>query len=515
MPLVSRRRKPRIRFRTRLQIKEPGADRAIDARGLDLSQGGMGVRASGVCAVGSDVVCELQVDGEALSLPGVVAWATAPDAPEPVVNRQRRPTQGLFRLGNEMEGAGNGASTERPDTKTLVRLGGESALSEPQGDPGAVAPLDAAMGIRFETLVAEQAQVLEDLVRDGEPITSPLQVWFSGLAEPIAARAEASAEGIRLRTALPFLALDSEVRFRLGSDEEQYGRVVRVELSTDASHRVPRIEVAIAPEPETGEPREPGAAPPRSTQSVLPARASRQTPGARLLPGLAILALGAGIGAASTLIGLSPPVRHALAGLSQHSTALHRADRPAAAAPVTLAVPPQDPPAQQESVAQAETPPSAVLDIQPDRIPPTDGTEPAPTALAERQVPKGGSTTEPAALTATRVPPSEAAVTAPETGLSAPQVQVLGGATRIFIPAQGSDTDISRYELSSPGVVVNLPHAHARIPLLDYPIYRGIVRRLWLREHRDGVQVRIVWRPGPAHCKVVFDEHGITLTVRP
>src|SRR5215510_10780753 len=100
---LSRRRLPRFRYRAALRITDASAGRAVEATCFDLSTGGIGVRASGVYAVGSDVVCELDVDGRKLALPGVVAWSEPPPAEEsaePAKTRDvRRITQGLFQLG--------------------------------------------------------------------------------------------------------------------------------------------------------------------------------------------------------------------------------------------------------------------------------------------------------------------------------------------------------------------------------------------------------------------------------
>lgn len=502
MNALSRRRQPRIRYRAPLRIKSLRTANAIEATCLDLSQGGMRVRAPALCGVGTNVVCELEVEERRLSLPGVVAWTDPPHAP----NNGAEPS--------ELQAS---AKTERPDTKTQIRLGtdssepevgkrsgrnhtqglyrlGEAAYSEP-APANAKAP-EAAMGIRFETLSDAHAKLLSDLVRDGEPITSAVQLWFSGLAEPIRAQAHAHAAAISVRAQLPFLALDSAVRIGVAPDgEEQQGWIRSVELVTTSVERVPRLEIEIALENAAGHALASGR---ERTSGSHRAQASQpKGRGARAWLLLATLASGAGLGAVATWFLVARPVREAAT----------RAD-PELHMPAPLFAARR---ANSERAPTQAAAPGALADtLAPAALTPA----PTSAAMAPPIQLAAATQAEASAPSAPEPEPAQPAAEPQPPLLAAPEVTVTDRETRIFVPMDGSDTDISRYELSSPGLVVNLPHAHAQIALEDYPIYRGLVRRVWLREHRKGVQVRVVWRQSPIRSKVIFDDHGLTLRFR-
>jgi hypothetical protein len=557
MTALSRRRQPRIRFRAPLRLKNAHTAHAVDATCLDLSQGGMRVQAPAICAVGTSVLCELQVEDRQLSLPGVVAWTDPPAAPSNGANGQRDPETdaALYETSTdagllETEDYAHG---ERADTKTLVRLGGDAAdpvvvtrparrqtqglyrlgssappapgeIVEPEPGPE---PRDAAIGIRFETLSQAHAQLLGNLIRDGERLTSPVHVWFSGLADPIRARAETSATTLQVRAPLPFLALDSSVRIGVDPDsEEQQGRIRSVELVTAPGEIVPRLEIRIAlasaGEDTAGAPDERPGNNARSSQPIPPSSASA------LGFLLAALIAGAGLGGAGTWFMVARPAREAAAK-----------DGPGLRPPAQRFAGPhvmsQAPSAiEAEKVAPSTTQPAAASVGLRENATLAANTATAVQPASARE-PAEPSAEQPATAAPDSVPvpevaradtqltkPAPAPALAPATGatpevlppLAAPEITIKGHETRIFVPMDGNDEDISRYELTSPGLVVSLPHAHPHIAFEDYPIYQGLVRRVWLRPHGEGAQVRVVWRQAPVHSKVIFDDRGLTIALR-
>jgi hypothetical protein len=95
-----------------------------------------------------------------------------------------------------------------------------------------------------------------------------------------------------------------------------------------------------------------------------------------------------------------------------------------------------------------------------------------------------------------------------------PGVEVHGDETRVFVPVRGTAEGMTVYDLSSPGVVVNLPHGTARLPLENFGVHRGLVSRVWLRKGRSGVQVRVIFRRR-ARYETDFGDGGLTVSVTP
>src|SRR5688500_6202856 len=96
MSLGGQRQHPRVQLDTAVRVRRGCDGPWLNARALDLSEGGVRLQVHEGMPVGSEVRCSLPLlgaRGSDLELPGTVAW---------------------------IEG-----SDERPDTKTLVRLGNE------------------------------------------------------------------------------------------------------------------------------------------------------------------------------------------------------------------------------------------------------------------------------------------------------------------------------------------------------------------------------------------------------
>jgi hypothetical protein len=402
------------------------------------------------------------------------------------------------------------APREREDTKTLVRLGGdrESAPSD-----SAAAPVS-------------QHDVLRDIAQEGDATGNRVQLWFKGLEAPVRARVRISGERIRLETLLPFLELDSEVAIARTEDGARlHARIAQVSLATSAEQPVPRlsVEVAIAPDEAKGQPVagavdavSPSAE--AAADATVPTSAPRTwsasepasgTQGSRVLPWIAAFVLGAVGGAAGTGAWLAPWLRAPFAAPAHRHDVEHasldgaRASEPAAvaeavAAPVAavpVPVPVQVPsPAPEPLLPEADELAAAPAAADPEAA---AVAEAAPEASPERSA----------------APSEPAAEPAPARGL---EIESANGRTEIFIPMQGSGEGMQRYALTTPGVSFTLPHAQATIAVSNYLIeHRPLVRRVWLREHEGGVQVRIILPRESIQDEARFDADGLHIVLRP
>jgi hypothetical protein len=453
------RRVPRVRCRAEVRISEPGSSRTTDATCVDLSAGGIGVNTGAARPVGSRVLCRLHIEGQTLDLPGVVAWA---------------------------RGRGSAASArgERHDTKTLVRLGSDdaAAIEAQAGEPAVAesAERDASMGIAFEALAEAQAQALAALIRASDPLTSTVELKFAGLDTRVKARAEASAEGLRLRAALPFLELDSKLTVSFAGDgQTREGRIARVELDGTNEQRVPQliVHVALVPEAEAAD------------ASASPTSAPEREQGApNALDEAAVARFAQTVALVALLASAGVPAAWLLTARSAQGVAMHAAKLAPASPSRPIAT---------EHAPQAPEPAAAAATVaQPASGPMVPAFPPA----AAPATPSAPSAPLPVAAPAAAVPPP-----------TAPQVTIVGAQTRVFVPMDGSAEGLHAYHLSSPGAVLSLPQAHARIRLADYPIYQGVVRRVWLRPYQSGVQVRVVWRNAAVRYELEFTDSGLTI----
>jgi hypothetical protein len=72
-------------------------------------------------------------------------------------------------------------------------------------------------------------------------------------------------------------------------------------------------------------------------------------------------------------------------------------------------------------------------------------------------------------------------------------VSTLGRVTRVRIPIAGSSEGMRVYDLSSPGLTVNLPAATSPVRLGNFSVNTGLARRVWLRKLDNGLQVRVIY----------------------
>jgi hypothetical protein len=271
-----------------------------------------------------------------------------------------------------------------------------------------------------------------------------VELRFAGLADSVAARAEASAEGLTLHAALPFLELGSELGVSFGDgSSERRGTIAGVEITSSQEQPTPVLCVRVSLD-ENAAAGQQTHADSRPNEDASARRAAWFA--------LAITLLAFGLAAAGPVSWLKA----------------ERAARGAA----------RGAPASQARASVAAVAP------------------PASTA---------------AATIAPQLPALPPPVLVPQLSVTAPITTVEGATTHLFIPMDGDESGMRTYELSSPGLVVNLPHARARIPLDDYAIGEGLVRRAWLRPLDDGVQLRVVWRTSSVGYHVLFGKAGLTL----
>jgi hypothetical protein len=432
---------------------------------------------------------------------------------------------------------------ERSDTKTLIRLGTERG-----SDPVALSP--------------EQHELVSEIAR-GDAGESRVQLWFHGLPEPVRARLRVQGGRIQLEAALPFLEIDSKVGVARveGNAARLEGRIARVSLVTSADQPVPRLCVDLALPGENANATSAGA----PASSVLrqhitdatstPPISITTAPVARsrsVLPWTLAFVLGLAGGAVGSWGWLAEWLEHPFELLSQRTQAsgamrqeMSRAlvigadFAPAAepssevletllafhadegeANPLALDLPeplalvtPVDPLA---GPFMLEREPSALRDdalIE-------RGTAPAlrDDALIERGTApalRGGASIEQgdyeagAELEADVREPSPVAKLAQ--GL---EIKATDKLTEIVVPMQGSAEGLARYVLTTPGIALTLPNARALVPLENYAARRPLVRRVWLRPHETGVQVRIIYPNASVRDEIRFDDRGLHVLLR-
>lgn len=405
---------------------------------------------------------------------------------------------------------------ERTDTKTLVRLGTERG-----SDPAA--------------LTEEQRALVSDIAR-GDAGEDRVQLWFQGLPEPVRARLRVQGGRIQLEASLAFLEIDSKVGVARAQGEDATrieGRIARVSLVTSADEPVPRLCVDLALPGE--------AAISTSTQSVeqsghVVVRQRKDIEDAISTPPISIgpppvprgrssalpWALAFALGVAGGAIGswgwLAPWLQHPFALLrpAQAGSGPQAATRDtiASAAPVEPAAPPSGE-ALAALLAFGEDADRDALKFDlpeaPALVTPLDAT--ADPFVLEREPQAEGSADDELPLGSDLEVTEPTPVTKLAQGL---EIKASEGRTEIVIPMRGSSDGLARYVLTTPGIALTLPHARALVPLENYATpHHRLVRRVWLRRHATGVQVRIIYPNTSVHDETRFDERGLHVLLRP
>ena len=189
------RRDHRVRYQATVRLLPPGQQRTILAEASNLSASGVFVQAPELCDVGTELLCDLPLPDDHLTVRGRVAWV--------------KPWRGAEQV------------------------------------PG------AGMGIQFIDLSDGDERLLRRLVGPMREENQSVKVWFEGMSQPVRAQAVRTGDGIRLRTVLPFLRLDSAVRVAFGEGDsaveaEQFGVLHGVALEARAPHDVPRLQVDLS-----------------------------------------------------------------------------------------------------------------------------------------------------------------------------------------------------------------------------------------------------------------------------
>jgi hypothetical protein len=387
--------------------------------------------------------------------------------------------------------------SERSDTKTLFRLGGESQ-SEPLP---ATAP---------EQEPSEALDPASESKPDDAGTQRSVQLWFKGIAEPVRARAELGDASLQLRAALPFLELESIVGVTtVEGGALLHGRIRRVAFEPGTDRLVPQLCVdvslsdSIPPTPGIGAPE---LAASQAGGEADGAHARTATQSSRILGWLAALAVGAACGAGVAILWLAPPF-----SISEPARSAPARSAP----PVAVAAAAPAPYVPAFDVAHAVEPPATEAELFADA--PLAYVNSSPRADGRDH----GTAIEPAAAVAHEPPlprddaTSGAADGTPAASGTRPEVTVQGWRTRVFVPMEGDDRGLRQYELTTPGVAVTVPHARALVPIDNYAIHRGIVRRVWLRQEPDGLQVRVITRRPSSRAIASFDASGLTILLDP
>jgi hypothetical protein len=219
------RQHPRVDYRAHVLLlgaEEPGPDtQPILGRSVNLSASGVLVEADHACPIGRELACLIPLNGRTRTLRARVARV------QPMADH---------------------------------RVG---------------------IGMAFLELSAPDRALLQAIVAGEEPPSEVVSVRFDGVAQPLQSRAVITDDGIELRTALPFLRLESEVEVAFGTGG---GRVVRKgvlrEVRVERGMAAPYLAVAVeirkepASVPDERD-AEPALEPEPAPVSVVPPRPAR------------------------------------------------------------------------------------------------------------------------------------------------------------------------------------------------------------------------------------------------
>jgi hypothetical protein len=539
MALGGQRQHPRVQLDTAVRVRRGGDGPWLHARALDLSEGGVRVQVHEGMPVGAEVRCSLPLlgaRGSDLELLGTVAW---------------------------VEGTG-----ERHDTKTLVRLGAHE--SEPALERRSMglrfSPLPANDAERLRTAVrgatARPCDVVLALEGRSEPVTARAEPTADGLMlrAPLPVVRVGAAVGVRFASdgnSVVGVVKSVSLGTQEGAPE------LRIELGgrdPNAAEPASSAEQGERPSGSSGalmnpaSEAEPGADadydPDETVEVFVPAAIARgASTGFVVAVALACLALGVVIGAglaqrmpalllpransanqqALSSVPVARPTVAPAAGATapavpeavqaQSSTAGAGLPLTGAAAGPPLALTGQAPtavaagpilaPSEATPTASAAT--TAADPAQPPMSPSSadqalaaaPAADPAaPSAAAAAAQPATGQPSD------TPVPDVEPAVEAAGQGL---QVSTLGRVTRVRIPITGSGDGMRVYDLSSPGLTVNLPAADTPVRLGNFAVNTGLARRVWLRKLDVGLQVRVIYNRGAVRPEVSAQNGALTI----
>ena len=342
----------------------------------------------------------------------------------------------------------------RPATETQVSLGESGNGSRER----------RGMGIAFEAPEEGTLSELRRIVAVRRPLTSEVALDFPDQEQAVLARVEASKRGLFLRVALPILREGVQVGVRYRRPELKT-RAVMGRATIDRGGGVPVLRVELQPEDAAGQ------------GSQLPGNGAESEVGS---PAQGQNGRVAGRSAADEVTVTAP-----------HAAALPEASRGAGTGMVVVALvglavglvlgrlwTPED--ASVHVVSPAAAPASAAV---------------APVAESEVQPKPAANTGTPGATAAVDYAPAERGAD------EVPRVELVGHITRVRVPVRGLSEAMRIYDLSSPGVSINLPGASTPLVLDKYGVHQGLVRRVWLREEEKGVlQVRVIFtRPSVRH----------------
>lgn len=198
------RRDPRVGFRAVVRLCGPDQQEPVYAHAGNLSQTGLLVDSHRTYDIGSEVVCDLPLPDDHLTLRGRVAWVRTE---EPVLPAGRPRAERQGRMGIEF------VETPNPD-----------ALLQVVGEVGEVAP-----GVE------------------------KVNAWFEGADQPVRVEAVHTDDGLRLRTAIPFFRINSSVAFAVPGDAGdvvvRQGKLRQVELVVSPERPVPCLELEVESDP--------------------------------------------------------------------------------------------------------------------------------------------------------------------------------------------------------------------------------------------------------------------------
>lgn len=497
-------------FRLPIRLKGVSGEETIRAEVVHISESGVYVIAPMMLATGSEVECGIGNEGEEIAVQGTVKWSH----------------RTLDRHGEKGQKDGG-----REHTQTLVALGG-GRPEKPRSRPS----IQGGMGIGFRNLSAEDKRRLDELRERTAIQTTPARLRFFGIPGMVSARGYYTHDGLLLETRLPFLQIGSSVRLELmDSGACHEGKIVRAELDPNTEDNIPFLRVGLEIEPQAestqrfyllenvdtarGKPEEPesgldehfhkalqtdGHDSVKSGQNADGPIRSSVSPKSGLVVYAMIAVLAAATGAGTAWYFASPEPEQ-----TYYPPDPMRAD--SQSGPEQTDVQPD--PTRNDLRSEPEQ-----TDIQP---------APAPTDLRSEPV-RADPRSEPAAA-ATRAEPVDESTTAGKAedktdgkevdratdSRDVPVVTVDNDTTRIFISATGSDENMQEYRLSTPGITFNLPRAQTPVPHGNYGIHQGLVRRLWIRPFKSGIQIRVITAWASVRHTARFSSKGLEIVLLP
>ncbi len=528
MSAASARQSQRVLIDAPVQLTLRDADRALPARALDLSEGGMRLSTDAEVQVGDEVTCDLDLHNEHAALRGKVRWSK-PALPQPGA-----------------AGVGVQFGPLSDDQLTVLRrwLAHDDAHtdlvpSSEEAEVGTVSRPRELEAKRERTELDAKSEHTElghgseqtELVNLSEHAELVL-LHVPTLREPLRARGSVGPDGLQLTAAMPQLAPGSELEFQVGEHgPRRAGKIEQIELKPSGAGGGFELALRLqpsaavrsrrnlvyglggsevtdlrAPSFAAGAPTDAGRT--RLESSRRRTRNARRetmeipkTGALRYLRTAGIVVVAAGI----TLFVWSRITEPA--GSEREATRRAWVVEPKSNGPNPTE-------SRDETTLQAATVPSPMA--QPTVPPPPPAAQPA-----ERvPTPSAAAPIEPTELAVAEASGADDVTSAGGPSTPAvdearlPALNSFGSKSEIFVPMQGSLNGLRSTQWTDPlAVVLDLPNAHIDAPELLRGLRGGGVRRVRLDETRPVPRLHIYLNTVAARFAARSVPHGLLVVL--